>query len=185
MKEILSHKEILSNLQHIAEVFTEDKLTLTTAESCTGGGLAFEFTRLPGSSAWFNQGWVTYSNEAKVSALGVSQDALGSGAVSEACATEMAMGARKAAHADFAISITGIAGPDGGTESKPVGTVWIGFASHERAHAFCFHFTGDRHQIREQAIQAAILGVVLWLDDSLAHIYFEESNLPVKKHSHF
>lgn len=104
--------------------------TLTTAESCTGGWVAKAITDIAGSSAWFERGFVTYSNEAKAQMIGVREATLEQhGAVSEPVVIEMAIGALKEARADYAISISGIAGPDGGSDVKPVGTVWFGFAT--------------------------------------------------------
>jgi nicotinamide-nucleotide amidase len=116
----------------MVRLLTERKQTLALAESCTGGGIANRITNVPGASAVFLGGFVTYSNATKQSALGVSAESLAAhGAVSEAVAREMAEGARRRTGADYALSVTGIAGPAGGTEAKPVGTVFIGFASAE------------------------------------------------------
>ncbi len=106
--------------------------TVTTAESCTGGWLAKAITDIAGSSAWFERGFVTYSNEAKAQMIGVREETLAQhGAVSESVVVEMAIGALKAARADFAVAISGIAGPDGGSEEKPVGTVWFAFRQRQ------------------------------------------------------
>ena len=103
--------------------------TLAVAESCTGGGLARVITRVPGSSEWFDRGFVTYSNLSKVEMLGVDETLINKcGAVSEEVARQMALGVIKHSHADFSVSVTGVAGPGGGTLQKPVGTVWIGLA---------------------------------------------------------
>jgi len=116
----------------VVKLFTERKLTLALAESCTGGGIANRLTNVPGASAVLIGGFVTYSNALKQTALGVRSETLAAlGAVSEAVAREMADGARRATGADYAISVTGIAGPDGGTPEKPVGTVFIGLATPE------------------------------------------------------
>jgi nicotinamide-nucleotide amidase len=148
--------------EQLAEMFLKTSSKLVTAESCTGGGLAEILTRIPGSSAWFERGFVTYSNESKHEMLSVSLDTLEQfGAVSEETAREMAKGAVENSKADFGVAITGIAGPDGGTESKPVGTVC--FAWHRRneggstAH-ICFE--GDRLRIREQACMLAMQGLL-------------------------
>lgn len=132
--------------------------TVTTAESCTGGWVAKAITDIAGSSAWFERGFVTYSNEAKSQMIGVKAETLAAhGAVSEPVVVEMAIGALKAARADYAISISGIAGPDGGSDSKPVGTVWFGFASVSGqgiTRRECFD--GDREAVRRQATVYAL-----------------------------
>lgn len=132
--------------------------TITTAESCTGGWVAKVITDIAGSSAWFERGFVTYSNEAKAQMIGVKPVTLEQhGAVSEPVVVEMAIGAIKAARADYAISISGIAGPDGGTATKPVGTVWFGFASAAgEGITRCECFSGDRENVRRQATAYAL-----------------------------
>lgn len=140
---------------------TARQLTVTTAESCTGGGVAHALTAIPGSSAWFHQGWVTYSNTAKTEQLGVDADTLASfGAVSEPVVVAMALGARLRAGADLAVAISGIAGPDGGTPEKPVGTICMAWASPVSLHAATLQLQGDRNQIREHSIQAALQGLL-------------------------
>lgn len=127
---------------------------VTAAESCTGGWIAKVLTDIPGSSAWFQQGFVTYSNEAKQQMLGVGRLSLETcGAVSETVVQEMAEGALRAANADYALSVSGIAGPDGGTADKPVGTVWFGFA-HRQGKTVAIHkvFQGDRESVRRQSV---------------------------------
>ncbi|MBJ7262990.1 MAG: nicotinamide-nucleotide amidohydrolase family protein [Burkholderiaceae bacterium] len=139
---------------------------LATAESCTGGLLAGAVTAVPGASAWFERGYVTYSNWAKREDLGVSEVALVEyGAVSEPVALEMASGMLLAcAEADVAVSVTGIAGPDGGTAGKPVGLVCFGFATRAgegiTSQAATHIFEGDRAQIRMQAVAFALQGVL-------------------------
>ncbi|EEJ1483306.1 nicotinamide-nucleotide amidase [Salmonella enterica subsp. enterica serovar Sanjuan] len=132
--------------------------TVTTAESCTGGWLAKAITDIAGSSAWFERGFVTYSNEAKAQMIGVREETLVQhGAVSEPVVVEMAIGALKAARADFAVAISGIAGPDGGSEEKPVGTVWFAFANVSGegiTRRECF--SGDRESVRRQATTYAL-----------------------------
>lgn len=130
----------------------------TTAESCTGGGVAYAITEIPGSSAWFNRSFVTYSNEAKQEMLSVSGATLAEfGAVSEGVVFEMACGALAASRADISVAISGIAGPDGGTAEKPVGTVWFCWAdSTEWRYTTCCHFEGDRKTVRLQAIAKAL-----------------------------
>jgi len=130
---------------------------LTTVESCTGGGLAYWVTSIPGSSTWFTGGYVTYSDRAKVDMVDVRPATLQSiGAVSEATARELADGSLKKTRADVSIAITGIAGPDGGSQEKPVGTVWFAWASpHFPLHTRLKTFSGNRQEIREQAIAFA------------------------------
>lgn len=129
-----------------------------TAESCTAGGVAEAITRVAGSSAWFDRGFVTYSNEAKIDLLAVKNDTLAQhGAVSEATAREMALGALAASHADIAVSVTGIAGPDGGSPEKPVGTVCFGVATRDGAfQTSTEHFNGDRAAVREHSVVHAL-----------------------------
>ena len=123
-------------LQTLANNLSTQNLKVTCAESCTGGLLAANLTRLPGSSAWFDMGFVTYSNEAKQQMLNVNPTTLAHyGAVSEEVVREMALGALISSKADYALSISGIAGPAGGSEDKPVGLVWFGLASKKRIWA--------------------------------------------------
>ncbi len=132
-------------------------VTVTTAESCTGGLLAKMLTDTPGSSAYFQRGWVTYSNEAKHELLRVPSEVLAKhGAVSEATVIAMAASARSLANADFALAISGIAGPDGGTVGKPVGTTWIAMAYATGISARHFIFPGDREFVRERAAKMAL-----------------------------
>lgn len=153
------------NLQYIAERLIASGKSVSCAESCTGGLLAAEFTRLPGSSAWFHMSWVTYSNEAKQRLLGVLPHTLETyGAVSEETVREMAEGACRLANADYALSISGIAGPDGGSVGKPVGTVCFGLATRQTSFARRMHFTGDRDAVRAQAVALALQ----WLAQELA-----------------
>lgn len=137
--------------------------TLSTAESCTGGWVAQCLTAIAGSSAWFERGFVTYSNEAKHEMLGVELATLNTqGAVSEATAAAMAIGALRQSRADWALSITGIAGPDGGSPGKPVGTVCFGWAARDASvEVATLHFAGDREAIRCQSVEYALRGIVL------------------------
>ena len=154
-------EEILAAAQALAGSLAQQRLLLTTAESCTGGGIAETLTGIAGASAWFDRGFVTYSNEAKLSMPGVSQSTLDRfGAVSEATALEMARGAISHSGAHVSVAVTGIAGPDGGTPDKPVGTVWIAWGQKlGYAEARRFQFDGDRNAVRQQAILEAILGL--------------------------
>lgn len=134
---------------------------ITTAESCTGGLVAAALTEIPGSSAWFEQGAVTYSNAVKHALLAVPAAVFEqSGAVSEACVRAMAAGAKRASGADVAVAVSGIAGPDGGTVDKPVGTVWIAWAIGNDVFAECFLFSGDRRRVRYQAVICALRGTI-------------------------
>lgn len=133
-------------------------LMLATAESCTGGGIAEAITRIPGSSAWFDRGFVTYSYESKVDLLGVQRASLlDFGAVSEEIAKQMVDGAISRSRAQVAVAVTGIAGPDGGLPDKPVGTVWFAWKFPKKSiiSEVC-HFQGDRQSVREQTIAHAL-----------------------------
>jgi nicotinamide-nucleotide amidase len=147
--------------RQLGEACLRAHLTVATAESCTGGGVGEAITRTPGSSAWFDRGFVTYSNDAKVDLLGVKQETIGShGAVSEAVAREMAVGALHQSTAGLAVAVTGIAGPDGGTAAKPVGLVWFAWASLEGSVEARFEiYGGDRAAIRRQAVLEALRGL--------------------------
>lgn len=135
---------------------------VTCAESCTGGGVGEAITRIAGSSAWFDRGFITYSNDAKVDLLGVRMETLGGpGAVSEATAREMAEGALRQSRADLSVAVTGIAGPGGATPTKPVGLVWFAWATLSGKVESRFEiFVGNRAAIREQAVREALRGLV-------------------------
>lgn len=135
---------------------------LVTAESCTGGGLAYCLTGIPGSSRWFERGFVTYSNAAKEELLGVRAETLQRcGAVSEATVREMAAGALGASDAQVAIAISGVAGPDGGTPDKPVGTVCLAWQRQGRPPVTrTVHLSGDRQAVRLQSIEEALRGLL-------------------------
>ncbi len=141
----------------VARLLFLHHLTVTTAESCTGGLLAGRLVNVPGISDSFKEGYITYSNEAKEKLLGVSHETLAAyGAVSEETAREMAEGVRNAAGADIGIGITGIAGPDGGTAAKPVGLVYIGCCCMGHTTVKRFVFSGDRSQVRQSAVEQAL-----------------------------
>ena len=147
----------MSHLQTIAEHLTSRRQTVTCAESCTGGLLAGALTSLSGSSQWFHQSFVTYSNQAKQERLGVMPDTLlKHGAVSRETVYEMARGAKAVAQADYALSISGIAGPGGGSAAKPVGTVWFGLATPEGSFEQTVLFPGDREAVRAQSVEYAL-----------------------------
>ncbi|HJO35504.1 MAG: CinA family protein [Pseudomonadota bacterium] len=149
-------------VQRLADELRARHLRLVVAESCTGGLLAAALTALPGSSAWFDRGLVTYSNAAKTALLGVPATMLARcGAVSEPVARQMASGALHNGAADLAVAITGIAGPEGGTPDKPVGTVWIAWAARSRTPASrCYLFEGERAQVRAASVRAALEGLI-------------------------
>ena len=137
-------------------------LMLTTAESCTGGGVASALTDIGGSSVWFERGFVTYSNEAKRDMLGVAQETLVRfGAVSEAVVREMVAGALQHSQSGMALAVSGIAGPDGGTADKPVGTVWFAWGIKDGTCVARLHrLAGSRAEVREQAVRIALQGVL-------------------------
>lgn len=146
----------------VADKLKASGLKIVTAESCTGGGLCYWLTSVPGSSDWVDRGFVTYSNHAKMQMLGVPSLTLDThGAVSKETACAMAEGALQHSESHLAISITGIAGPDGGSDQKPVGTVWIGWAGEQLTTDAELHtFAGDRQAIRLQSIMAALEKII-------------------------
>lgn len=152
----------------ILDLMGKQGLTLSLAESCTGGYLSHLFTQHPGSSSVFQGGGITYSNTLKQSILGVKEETLlAFGAVSEQTASEMALGAVANFKTDYAIAITGIAGPDGGTEQKPVGTVWIAVASRKEVKAKMYKFASQRLQNIERSAMAAMMMLFLQLKQDL------------------
>jgi len=144
--------------QKLAEQLLRQGKRLALAESCTGGMIAAACTDLAGSSRWFDRGFVTYSNVAKIECLDVPAETLERhGAVSEATVIAMAKGTLEHSSADITLSVSGIAGPDGGSEAKPVGTVWFALSdSTGFTQALVEQFAGDRKQVREQAVQFAL-----------------------------
>ena len=134
---------------------------VTTAESCTGGGIAEAITRIPGSSAWFEAGYVTYSNRQKTRQLNVPEVLFANvGAVSQEVVEAMVRGAQEKSLARFAVAVSGVAGPDGGSPDKPVGTVWLAFGVGEEVTAELEHFTGNRDEVRRQTVKAALEGLL-------------------------
>ncbi len=149
--------QISARATQLKELATRTGLKLGTAESLTGGLIAGSITAVPGSSGYFYGGIVSYDNSVKQELLGVPQEVLdGVGAVSSACAEAMASGARAALKVDIAVSVTGVAGPDGGTEEIPVGTVWFGLARAEKTTTEVCHFAGTREEVREQTVLHAL-----------------------------
>lgn len=143
--------------EKLGQVLLRLKLTLACAESCTGGLLTGTLTAVPGSSAWFRGGVVAYHDDLKTSLLGVPVELLRShGAVSEPVVLALARGARKRLGADLALSVSGIAGPGGGTPDKPVGTVWLAWSGPHGERARRFLFQGDRQAVRAQTVRAAL-----------------------------
>jgi len=162
--------DTMAIIQTLAATALEKRCVLATAESCTGGLIAAAFTEISGSSAWFDRGFVTYSNNAKQQMLGVSDAVLQShGAVSEATVIAMAEGAVARSDANVAVSVSGVAGPTGGSAEKPVGTVWIACAGDGVASvASHFVFAGDRQSVRQQTVENAVHLLISCIDsDSL------------------
>jgi len=155
----------------VADLLLKHQWLLATTESCTGGMIAAACTDLAGSSAWFERGFVTYSNAAKTELLGVDATLIAAqGAVSEAVVRAMAAGALVHSRAQVALAVTGVAGPSGGSADKPVGTVWFGWATPKGVSSEAQHFDGDRAAVRQATVQHALLGLLLRLDaDAKAH----------------
>lgn len=149
-------------VNQLASTLSTTGWRIATAESCTGGGVAAAMTAVAGSSKWFEYGIVAYGNNAKQKLLGVSAQSLEqAGAVSEAVVIEMASGVLRLASANIAVAISGIAGPDGGTADKPVGTVWFAWVSAlGECVTQCEHFVGDRQAIQQQAVVHALQGLI-------------------------
>ena len=154
----LSNSQTLTTItQQLGEMLCKKNAKLTTAESCTGGGISEAITAISGSSQWFEFGFVTYANSAKQQLLGVSKQTLDQyGAVSEQVVEQMALGAIRQSRADYAIAVSGIAGPEGGTEDKPVGTVWVCWQTPTESWAQKFMLSGDRQAVRKAAIKKSL-----------------------------
>ena len=157
-----SDAQLENLIQHVADTLLDAKLQLTTAESCTGGWVGKCCTDLAGSSAWFDRGFIPYTNKAKQDLLSVSSTTLEKyGAVSIQTAIEMAEGALNNSQASTSVAITGIAGPTGGTKTKPVGTVCFAFSiKNNPTISAQYLFNGDREMIRRQAVTTALEGIV-------------------------
>ncbi len=153
-------------LGKVAESLKRQGHKLAVAESCTGGALAAALTSKPGSSTWFERGFVVYSNASKTEMLGVSEEsAVRHGSVSDGVVREMAAGALERSHASISVAVTGVAGPGGGTAEKPVGTVWLAWSVCDgETCSRKMLFEGDRAQIREQSIEAALNGILTLLE---------------------
>ncbi len=151
--------------RRLGETCLRHRCRVVTAESCTGGGLAEAITRIPGSSQWFERGFVTYSNASKVELLGVDPETIRlEGAVSERTVKEMALGALARSDADIGVAITGVAGPDGGTPEKPVGFVWFAVAFRQGVECWPCRFNGDRDAVRRQSVAEALSAILKKLD---------------------
>jgi nicotinamide-nucleotide amidase len=157
-----STDEALESLARRAgQALARRRWTAATAESCTGGWIAKALTDVPGSSAWFGTGFVTYSNAAKTSLLSVPDETLARhGAVSEPVVVALAEQARRRAEADVAVAVSGVAGPDGGTPAKPVGTVWFAWAGPDGVSAEQCRFDGNRDAVRRQSVAYALEGLI-------------------------
>jgi nicotinamide-nucleotide amidase len=157
----MNEYEIQRLARSLGELLIDRKLTMASAESCTGGWVSKAVTDIEGSSAWFECALVTYSNRAKMQWLGVPETVLASeGAVSHTVVKHMVLGLLDRCDADVGVSISGIAGPGGGSRDKPVGTVWMAWARPgEIIETMRFSFDGDREQVRMQAVFEALLGI--------------------------
>jgi nicotinamide-nucleotide amidase len=159
MTQLLSNSDLLGHdlPGPLADLLLKRGWMLATAESCTGGLISATCTDLAGSSQWFERGFVTYSNEAKTDLLGVDAVLIArDGAVSESVARAMAQGALSRSRAQVAVAVTGVAGPGGGTATKPVGTVWLAWATPHGITSEVQHFTGDRAAVRSATVQHAL-----------------------------
>ena len=169
----MNDKELTLLVEQLASLLIQNNKKLTVAESCTGGWVAKVLTDLAGSSAWLERGFVTYSNQAKKEMLGVTESTLEThGAVSQETVAEMALGALKNSHADFSMSISGIAGPGGGSAEKPVGLVWFSWAVKEN-NTFSILaaekqvFAGDRDSVRRQAVEYVLTRLIKLLKKTI------------------
>lgn len=147
----------------VGKALVDNDSMIVTAESCTGGMIAEALTEIAGSAAWFDRAYITYSYESKKEMLGVREITIqNNGAVSQECVEEMALGALQQSHAKVSVACSGIAGPSGGSQAKPVGTVWLAWAiqGQESVISQRFLFVGDRQQVREKATEAALMGVM-------------------------
>ncbi|MDC9719800.1 MAG: CinA family protein [Gammaproteobacteria bacterium] len=156
------HRLDLAIVAELAQLLNQRGMTLATAESCTGGSIGALLTALPGSSSWFNGGIISYTNDAKINLLGVDAVTIyKQGAVSQEVVEMMAMGGRRALAADICVAVSGIAGPDGGSRDKPVGTVWVAWSFREQEVASeLFHLVGNRGEVQNRAVHVAVKGIM-------------------------
>lgn len=165
--------------EQLAQLLLARHLTLGTAESCTGGNIAHRITTIPGSSAYFLGGVVSYSNAVKQEVLGVGEETLEQwGAVSRPVVEQMARGVRRVLHCDCAVATSGIAGPGGATADKPVGTVWIAVLYKDELKTSLFHFKGDRRQVISQSSEAALSMLLELLGSFYSHSYENKFSPP-------
>ncbi|WP_136255604.1 CinA family protein [Onishia niordana] len=165
----LENFDTLALATRLGEACRACGMSVTAAESCTGGGVAHAITEIAGSSAYFETGYVTYSNAAKTRQLGVPEEALAThGAVSREVVEAMVAGACRDSGANLAVAISGVAGPGGGSQAKPVGMVWLAWGDAVTQGAVCRHFDGNRHAVREQALRAALAGLIERLEGTQA-----------------
>jgi nicotinamide-nucleotide amidase len=155
-------KGIYDLSEQLGKELKSREMVVATAESCTGGWISQALTMVAGSSSWFDCGFVTYTNRSKHELLGVRSSTLErDGAVSELTVREMAEGALARSHADCSVAVSGIAGPDGGSAAKPVGTVWMAIASRKQGtEARCLHFKGDRDAVRRETVIVALQALI-------------------------
>jgi nicotinamide-nucleotide amidase len=158
LKSMLVDREIYDLSERLGTQLKANAMVLATAESCTGGWISQAVTMVPGSSNWFDRGFVTYTNQSKHEILGVRTSTLDTeGAVSELTVREMAEGALRCSRAHYSIAVSGIAGPDGGTPSKPVGTVWLAIAERGgEIRAWRLQLQGDRNAVRRETVLASL-----------------------------
>ncbi|MEQ6918507.1 CinA family protein [Halomonas aquatica] len=161
----LASLDLFALAERLGRACRERGITVTAAESCTGGGVASAITAVAGSSEWFETGYVTYSNGAKNRLLGVPEALLVEhGAVSREVVEAMVAGACRDSGAGLGVAISGVAGPGGGSDDKPVGTVWLAWGDAEGAETECHLYPGDRASVREQAVREALIGLVRRLE---------------------
>ncbi len=167
------NQKLEKNIQRLGQILLHKGWVCATAESCTGGLLGASMTAVPGASSWFSGGVMAYANAVKVAQLGVSAvTLLQEGAVSEACVRAMAQGLCEKFCVDVGVSISGVAGPDGGSVEKPVGTVWLGYAVNGALYAELLHLQGTREEIRTQAVALAVQGLLRHMSDYIVDADF-------------
>ncbi|MGM0784908.1 MAG: CinA family protein [Pseudomonadota bacterium] len=158
----LANLDLTTLAERLGRACRDRGVTVTAAESCTGGGVASAITSVAGSSDYFTTGYVTYANAAKTRLLGVSERLLAEhGAVSREVVEAMVAGACRDSGATMGVAVSGVAGPGGGSADKPVGTVWLAWGDTERQQAECHHYPGDRRAVRERAVRDALIGLLV------------------------